>query len=140
MKLTRTKLLALATGAAVMAIGAPAALGHTRVTGSEVTINFMPSQSGTLTLWWGHVFSPRAKCVDNRRVRLYRQVEGPDELIGQDVTGSSPDTANNEYEILQDGNPPPSGTYYARALRKVLVRSARHKHVCAGARSETVSV
>lgn len=138
--MTRTTLLALATGAAVMAIGAPAALGHTRVTESEVTINLTPSPSGTFTVWWGHVLSPRAKCVNNRRVRLYRQAEGPDDAIGQDVTGSDPDTANNEYEILQEGNPPPEGTYYVRVLRKVLFRSARHRHVCAGARSETVLV
>lgn len=138
--MTRIRLLALATRAAVVAIGAPTALGHTRVIDSDVTLGLSSVNGGQDAAWHGHVISPRAKCGNNRRVRVYHQVNGPDELIGQDVTGSNPGTANNEYVVYDEVYPPDPGSYYARVLRKVLYRSARHRHVCAAARSELYPV
>lgn len=140
MKRIRIGLAAIAPGAAALALSAPGAQGHTRVIDSDVTLGIGSVNGGQDTAWYGFVSSPRARCVNNRKVTVFQQLAGPDLRIGQDVTGSHPAAADNEYVVYQDGYPPPDGTYYAKVFRKVLVRSDRHRHACGAARSESLSV
>jgi hypothetical protein len=119
----------------VVALGVQHASAHNKVHPSEVTLQVGKAIGGTD--WYGHVISPRARCTRSRKVEVYRRLDGADQLIGKDVTGTGPDVADNEYVIFQEGSPE-SGTYVAVAKRKVLRRTSRHRHICARAVSTPV--
>ena len=117
----------------LVALGVPYASAHKKVHASEVTLEFTGGPG--FSAFHGHVTSPRARCTRNRKVDVYRRLDGPDELIGKDVTGTDPKAEDNEYIVPTDPFPE-DGTYVAIAKRKVLRKTNRHRHICARAVSD----
>jgi hypothetical protein len=102
---------------AVVAIGLlpvlPAAAAHTYKTTVVVSLKF-PAFHGKLK-------SPRASCVANRTVKLYRERSGPDKLLGSD---KSEDGGAWSIPI---GKNLTSGAYYAKAPARGNCRGDKSK-------------
>ena len=120
----------------LMALGVQYASAHKKVHASDVTLDFSDGLGGSA--FHGHVTSPRLRCTRNRRVDVYRRLDGPDELIGKDVTGTDPEAEDNEY-IVFPNEFPEDGTYVAIAQRKVLRKTDRHRHICGRAVSDPLT-
>jgi hypothetical protein len=118
------------SAAAVWAVVAGA---HTAGFNSHVTTGFQRGHQQANDTFSGTVISGKPLCEQHRRVAVQRSVDGPDPLVGADFTN-----ANGQWAVqVHDA---PAGTYYARATRKVLVRSPGHLHVCRPAISNEVKV
>ena len=140
MKGTRTCIaLALAVGG-LLVLGIQGASAHTKRFPSEVTLGMRSTNGGQTTAWGGSAGSPREQCLTGRRVRVYRQIDGPDEQIGAGVTSGPGAGDPYSYSVHENGYPPDDGTYYAKMLREILSKTQRHKHVCAGAVSNHIEV
>jgi Spy/CpxP family protein refolding chaperone len=116
---------ALAGGA--FALLAVVAAAHTARYDSTVTIHFQ-SDHGKHGTFKGKVVSQKTRCQIRRTVAVRKRVDGPDPLIGTDMTNK-----DGQWELEARGTP---GAYYARARRKVLRKSADHLHVCKPAISD----
>jgi len=121
----RTMLLAVAV-LAVAALAAIPALGAVVRIGSHVTI------SSKAPAFHGRAVSERHACEVHRRVKLYRQRQGDDKLLGADRTNQ-----NARWKIVVD--PLKSGAYYARMKRRE-EGTAGTTFVCRGDRSKTVVI
>jgi hypothetical protein len=119
---------AAALACAALAAMAVVAAGHTARFQSTVTIHFRAAHDE----FEGKVKSQRFGCEVNRRVAVLRKRPGADATIGADFTN-----ADGEWGLHRSPRP---GTYYARALRKVLFQNANHLHVCRPAVSGDVTV
>jgi hypothetical protein len=115
-----------ALACAAFALLAVVAAAHTARYDSTVTIHFQ-SDHGKHGAFKGKVISQKDRCQINRTVAVRKRVDGPDRLIGTDTTNK-----DGQWELEARGTP---GTYYARARRKVLRKSADHLHVCKPATS-----
>jgi hypothetical protein len=136
----RRSVQALAAMLVAMAFAAGVAAAHTVGFSSEVTIAFQdrqPRPDGSEgDNFNGTVTSPRAACVRNRTVQVFRVV-GPEPnqvvFVGSDVTD-----ANGRWILpFEDA---PQGDYYARASSRVLRNTADHLHRCLRDTSPTVHV
>jgi hypothetical protein len=131
LRVTVTAALLTCSAVAVWAVGAGA---HTVGFNSHVTMGFQPGHREANDTFFGTVISAKPLCEQHRRVAVQRSVDGPDALVGTDFTD-----ADGRWEVqVHDA---PAGTYYARATRKVLVRSpGQHLHVCRPGISNEVKV
>jgi hypothetical protein len=116
-----------ALACAAFALLAVVAAAHTARYDSTVTIRFQ-SDHGKHGAFKGKVISQKDRCTVHRTVAVRKRVDGPDELIGTDLTNK-----DGRWELEARGAP---GAYYARARRKVLRKSADHLHVCKPAISQ----
>lgn len=123
-------MIAMVVALACLAVGATAAHAHKKNFKSTVELTYQP---GTYSdSFFGEVISNKGACEDERLVRLFRQEQGPNPLVGEDTTD-----ANGFYSINLSGFAEP-GTYYAKATKKRFGHNDRHK--CKAARSNTVAV
>ena len=109
------------------------AAAHTARYGSTVTIRFQPGHREVSDTFSGRVVSVKDRCERHRTVNVRRRLDGPDALVGTDLTD-----ADGDWEVQVASTP--AGTYYARAKRKVLLRSSSHVHVCKPAVSNDLTV
>jgi hypothetical protein len=109
------------------------AVAHTVRYDSLVSISFQRGHHGESDTFKGKVVSLKDRCERNRTVAVKRRVDGPDPVLGTDTTNK-----DGEWELQMASTP--AGTYYARARRKVLRRSADHLHVCKPAVSHDLKV
>ena len=117
--------MAVAVSAAALLV-APGALAHTASFGSQHSLGF--SSAG----FSGQVTSGLAQCVSGRSVTLYRASASGDSAAA--TTSTDPQGAWARSATGMD-----AGSYYAVTTREVLTQRG-HKHTCAAARSNTVSV
>jgi hypothetical protein len=119
LRIVATVMLACAALAALVAV----AVAHTARYDSTVTIHFQPGHGDVSDTFSGRVISVKALCERHRQVDVRRRLEGPDELLGTTFTDR-----DGHWELHPGSTP--TGTYYAKAMRKVLKRTSRHRHVC----------
>ena len=109
------------------------AQAHRRITPSTVTLAFAPSPYGDAMS--GDVGSAKPACKSSRSVSLYRSKPGDDKLYATTTT-----KASGHYQFEPEGKSSfKGGSYYSKVARKVLKRTAVHRHVCGKARSVTVT-
>ena len=139
---TRKGIVLALVFAGLLTLGPQAATAHDRDYQSSVTLGFgsFGPPNNQSTAWYGGVNSAADNCSYNRRVRVFERVAGPDEFIGGDATDGPADNFPRSYAVYEEGYPPPSGTYYAKALRKRLVMTNRHEHFCAPTLSPPLEV
>jgi hypothetical protein len=80
----------------------------------------------------GHVRSDNNACESKRRVKLFRERNGPDKLLGRD-------RSNDAGRWVEEVDPLKSGAYYAQVVRRE-EGTAGTIYVCRGDRSETLVV
>jgi hypothetical protein len=119
---TRT-MFSILTVVAVLVLAAPATAGMSYKT----TI----SMSKKFPAFHGKLHSPYAYCTQNRKVKVYRQKDGPDKLLGSDVSESD---GTWEADI---SNKLASGAYYSSVGAKY---SAEIGVTCQAAKSKLVTV
>ena len=112
-----------ALACAAFAVVAVVAAAHTARYDSRVTISFQRGHGQGGDTFSGRVISVKKPCERNRRVDVRMRLEGPDALVGTTFTD------RDGHWDLHPGSTP-SGTYYAKAKRKVLLRTASHRHIC----------
>ena len=125
--------VAAALACVALAALAVVAAAHTAKYDSTVTIKFRPGHGEVLDAFSGEVASARDRCVKHRQVVVRERLEGPDALVGTDFTNM-----DGDWEVQAESVEP--GTYYAKAKRKVLLRSDSHLHVCKAAVSDDLTV
>ena len=122
----RNVVLAAALTLALALVAVPALATHTVKINSRVTISSRPPA------FHGHVKSPNHACEIQRKVKLFRQRNGPDKLLGKDKTNH-----HGRWKIVVD--PLKSGAYYAKVVRRS-EGAAGTIFVCRGDRSKTIVV
>lgn len=134
----RISVIALAGFASAGLIAAAPLSAHTTSVPSALGLGVGSVGGGQDTVWWGNVNSDKPSCEADRKVKVFRDtaVSGPDTRVGTD--NKSDDTGY--WQVNTDGYPPPDGTYYAKVSGKVLLKSPKHQHTCAGARSNELEV
>ncbi len=121
----------LATVALMSVVFVAGASGHKVKYDSTVTAKF-DKQANTFD---GAVESPKRGCVTKRTVDLkLRASDGSTTLVGTAATDST------GAWVIQPTSAPAAGTYFAKATKKVLRKSSKHRHVCAPAVSKDVKV
>jgi hypothetical protein len=133
MKRSLRTVAAVVLGCAVFAVSAVVAAAHTARYDSSVTISFQRGHHTESDAFSGRVISTKARCQIHRTVAVKMRVDGPDPVIGTDLTNK-----DAEWELKAPGTT--AGTYYARARRKVLRQDANHLHVCKPAISQDLKV
>jgi hypothetical protein len=134
MKRSLSIVAATALGCGLFAALAVVATAHTARYDSSVTISFKRGHPhGEGDEFSGVVVSQKNRCQIHRTVAVRKRVDGPDQLIGTDLTNK-----NGRWELKEPGTT--AATYYARARRKVLRRNANHLHVCRPAISNDLEV
>ncbi len=109
--------------AAILMLAAPATAGMSYKTSISMSKKF-PAFHGTL-------HSPYTYCTQNRKVKVYREKNGPDKLLGSDVSESD---GSWEADI---SNKLTSGAYYSSVAAKY---SAEIGVTCQAAKSKLVTV
>lgn len=127
----RSILAAAACAALAAALAAPAA-AHNATFPTTVTIEFV-DQAGP-DVFQGDVGSTNGNCDQNRLVRLYRSVPGPDQVLDFDRSED-----DGSWDVDVEGDPAP-GRYYARAVTRQLQPPGGHVHTCATATSAVIPV
>ena len=122
-----------ALACSALAALAVVAAAHTARYDSTVTINFQPGHRDVSDSFSGKVLSVQDRCESHRKVSVRRRLDGPDALVGTDLTDR-----DGDWEVQVPSTP--AGTYYARAKRKVLRRSPSHLHVCRPAVSNDLTM
>jgi hypothetical protein len=132
----RSRRVAVAAVFAGLALAsfAVVAVAHTVRFDSKVTIGFHRGHHAESDAFNGKVSSQQGRCERARTVAVKRRLDGPDALVGTDVTNR-----DGEWKLEVVGSTP-AGTYYARARRKVLRATANHLHVCKPAVSNDLKV
>jgi hypothetical protein len=88
-----------------------------------VTISFQRGHGQESDTFSGKVVSVKTRCERHRKVNVRRRLEGPDALVGTAFTDR-----DGHWEVHPASTP--TGTYYAKATRKVLRHNSDHLHVC----------
>ena len=127
----------LGTAAATVALAttslAVVAVAHTASYDSTISAHFQRGHGAAADVFSGQVISAKAPC-QHRRVRLLqRQQGGSNLLMGTDRTDKV-----GSWEI--DLTPAATGTYFAKAPKRVLRTTAAHVHICNPAVSQDVKV
>jgi hypothetical protein len=99
------------------------AVAHTVKHDSKVTISFKRGHQDVSDEFSGKVISQKDRCERRREVKVKLRLDGPDSTVGTDFTNR-----DGEWEVEAPDNP--AGTYYAKAMRKVLKRDDDHLHAC----------
>jgi hypothetical protein len=118
----------LLAASAVLALDVGVAAAHTTSFESTVTIGVNQERKQ----YFGTVSSPRAGCVPDRLVKLFRDEGQPDTLVGSDRTNET-----GRWRVAT--NVEPGVAYYARVTRRDIGRPG-HNHICNSARSLGVIV
>jgi hypothetical protein len=122
------RLAAVAVLAACMSVSLVAvATAHTVKYDSEVTLHVKKNGQEEDT-FEGRVTSDKARCMGPERSALIKN--GPDSVV------AVADTDADGHYVTGTGEDIPAGTYHAKVTRDYLRSSAKHTHVCRGARSE----
>jgi hypothetical protein len=119
----------LATFAALAATLPVAAAGHTASVGSEHSVRFVPLALSGLS---GQLTSEAADCASGRPVTIYRTGAAGDVAVASTSAGPYGGWWHRVTGFQ-------AGDYYAVAATSVF-KSPGHKHTCAAARSNVVSV
>ncbi len=121
----KAMLAALAVASLATATSALAVQGS-----SKLTIRYVPPKGDGDAVFRGVLKSNKQVCVPHRRIRVKRVRQGPDQLVGSDLTGG---TGRWKVELAASDVKP--GRYYAKTRRKVV-----GDVTCLGARTSTVRV
>jgi hypothetical protein len=121
------RIAVLASGVlAVAAVAVPAFATNVVKFDSKVTISSKPPA------FHGHVKSDKSACEKQRKVKLFKQRQGSDKLLGKDKSNN-----RGKWEVEVD--PLKSGAYYAKVVRRK-EGTAGTIFVCRGDTSKTVVV
>ncbi len=101
--------LALVAASALAASALAPAVASAANFGSQVSIGFTRSPSDRFR---GKVTSSKASCYRNRKVAVYRRLNGPDHLMGTRTTDTT-----GAWRLLTST---PTGDYYAKARAKTI--------------------
>ena len=102
----------------------------------DTTITAKVKKAGKdATLFDGAVESTKAKCVADRKVKLFQVVDNADDTL----IGTASTDAEGAWQLIPTPKPF-DGAYYALAAKKVLKKSAKHRHICKRAASEELKV
>lgn len=96
----------------------------------KLTIRYVPPNGDGDAVFRGALESSKQVCVPHRRIRVKRVRQGPDQLVGSDLTGG---TGRWKVDLAASDVKP--GRYYAKTRRKVV-----GDVTCLGARTSTVRV
>jgi hypothetical protein len=133
MRLTRFGLIAGLVFAATLLLAPAPASAHGVTYGRAVGGDFFPKSGPPFDSTKGFVRSGQVRCVRRSVVTLWRRTGGGPVRVGSANTG-----ADKTWVINPPGNFP-TGTYFLTVKRKVLFRSARHRHFCPFLRTNTFS-
>lgn len=99
---------------------------------SKIWMIYVPEITPELDSFEGQVTSSKAKCIDKRKVKVYREKTGQDALIG---------SAKSTDEGFWFVHVPPAkdGSYYAEA-KKSTIGSKQKEQTCKAATSKPVLV
>lgn len=103
------------------------AIAHDYRAESAVTIRYAEQK----TQFHGRVGGTRPKCEEGRSVVVQRVAQRRDPIVGADRTNE-----NGFYKVSKRN---PEGEFYAHVVRRVK-GPGRHRHVCKGATSDTITV
>lgn len=122
------------TGVAILALapvipGLLLAEAHSFTAKSSVDIHW----KGHHHRFKGNVDSKKEQCVHGRTVDVFKVRQGPNRLIGSDVTG------NRAKYSIKYKKKNPHGKFYAKVL-KSSSGGYGHSHVCQKARSDTIKI
>jgi hypothetical protein len=123
-EMRRIVLLAAVGGLVLVPAALAGGKAETRVTLDNIEI----TPGGTI--WSGDIFSSARSCKNNRRVYVYRVLDGADEKRGSTLSYKGTDQPGYYWLYEEDGIPP-SGKYYAKV---------RPTDDCQGDRSPLYSV
>lgn len=99
---------------------------------SKIWMIYVPMIAPDIDSFEGQVTSSKSKCVDNRKVKVYREKSGDDALIG-----SSKSTDEGFWFVHVP--PAKAGTYYAE-VKKSEIGDKQHQQTCKKASSAPVEV
>lgn len=131
----RRTALALILASALL-LGAASVSAHAAGGGksfnSKVWMIYVPDITPEIDSFEGQVTSSKAKCMDKRKVKVYREKSGDDALIG---------SAKSTDEGFWFVHVPPAkdGTYYAN-VKKSKIGNKQHEQTCKAATSKSVLV
>jgi hypothetical protein len=131
----KTLVLAATTAVAVLATGAGVASAHTVRFDSDVSLQLGVNPITSTYIFSGDVTSPRGGCVADRRVTLFRELDGADE-----ATGSDRSDENGLWSVSKHTSEVPGGSFYYAQVKKRDIGPSGHDHICRGARSETMDI
>ncbi len=93
---------------------------------------YVPDITSELDSFEGQVTSSKTKCIDKRKIKVYREKSGDDALIG-----SSKSTDEGFWFVHVP--PAKAGSYYAK-VRKSEIGNKQHEQTCKAAVSAPVEV
>ncbi len=123
----KSSLAIVASSVALFAGFAAPSLAQAQTAPTTVTINFVDRPGPDV--FRGRVGSPVPACRENRAVRLFKAVAGPDIFIDSDRSEDF-----GSWSIDVEGDPAP-GNYYVRVPARTVGATT-----CEAARSETIAV
>ena len=126
--------LSAVTAIALLALGAGVASAHTTSFRSTVEMTWHDDPGSRGGRFEGTLASPRAACLDERTVKLFRVDTEPNQLVTSTSTNSLGDW------VVFVGGVDWDGTYAAKVVRKDLVAGRRHNHICRADRSPDLPV
>ena len=115
-----------AAAAGVMALGAQTTAAPVHKYDTELTITHEGHVGDHGTIWHGGVISEVGKCMEGRRVILYKQRPGADRNLGTTQSESRPGNWGDWWERS------PAHRVYAKVTRE-----QHHRYVCRADRSPT---
>jgi hypothetical protein len=96
--------------AAMVCVPAASASGKA---GTRVTLDNIEITPGG-TIWTGDIFSSKKSCKNNRRVIVYRALDGPDEKRGSTLSYKGLSQPGYYWAYEEEPPAPPGGNYYAK--------------------------
>lgn len=124
--------------AGVLALGLslPMTSAEAHRTGWRTSSSFgMTASGGEAAL--GTISSPKAQCVNLRKVKLFMVRAGRDRLVGVDRRSGRPSGNGDGYWVVE-ANLRPGKRYYAKVVRKNL-GTGSHRHICRAYRTSTLT-
>lgn len=123
--------IALVAVGAVMALGPSVAAAHKVHYDSTVTIDFLTDPYSTT--FFGNVDSEKNACRKRRTVKVQRDEGNNNVLFGTDTT-------DNDGDYSVSDAPAPDGAYFAKAKKRFLKNSKKHKHICDADKSPVIEL
>jgi hypothetical protein len=133
MRLTRLVLIAGLVLTSSLLLAAPAS-AHRISFARSVSGSLFPQSGPPFDYAAGTVGSPNARCRRHSLVTLWRVTGSGPTKVGANNTGG-----DSRWTINPPGNFP-NGDYFLTVKRKVLFRSARHRHVCPFLKTNTITI
>jgi hypothetical protein len=131
-----TRIFSFASTVALILVGAfaanAAAGGKTTYPSKVRILAYVPGFTPTTDRIEGQVTSAKAKCIDKRKVELYRETGADDERIG---SAKSTDEGFWFVDTPRQG----PGTFYAK-VKKRDIGTNKHKRICESAKSKPLVV